>query len=140
MTLLQVKAFVQIFFYILARILSVPCDLQKPKKPLKASAVAVSESQVLVMWSKPLGPGYNFRVVVKLRDVILKVLTGETGFGNSKAIVVNWLQPNIEYNFTMEHECAVNPGHYSKVKYVLASTLKKGNSLQDLSNALEENQ
>ncbi len=111
----------------LARFLPVKCTPEKVKRPYKPDVIPLSGSQALIVWRKDLGPGYNFKVTVKQGETLIKTVSGPTGFGNSKAVIVNGLKHDILYNFTMQHECTSQLGTFSKGKSVEATTLGEGN-------------
>ncbi len=85
--------------------------------------MAVSDTQILMVWDKPLGYGYRYKVEVKIGSYVIQVLYGETGFGNAKTVIVYNLQPSQAYNFSAFHECTNNPGPYSKAKTMQAATM-----------------
>ncbi len=91
-------------------------------------ALALSESQILLVWDKPIGPGYNFKVEVKIGTAIVKVILGEMGFGNAKAVAIDGLQPITTYTFLIYHSCTSVPGQYSTAKTTSTATLAKGRS------------
>ncbi len=118
-------------FYVLVRYLAEPCRTStKPQFTNKYVAQPLSESQVLLVWNKPLGPGYKYRIQVNISNIILKEIRGTLGFGSIQTVVVNGLLPNTEYSITAQHECESNPDVYSKVKTQLAKTYASGKSLQ----------
>ncbi len=88
--------------------------------------VPLTDSQVLIVWRKDLGLGYNFKVTVTQGQTEVKTIQGPTGFGNSKAVVVNGLQSGINYDFATVHECASKPGTFSAGSPKAGKTFDKG--------------
>ncbi len=114
------------FVQLLARSLAVPCDPSRPKKPAHLGVMAVSDTQVLMVWDKPLGNGYRYKVEVKVGALVIQVLYGETGFGNAKTVIVYNLQPGQAYDFSAFHECTHHPGTYSTPRMLSATTMGLG--------------
>ncbi len=114
-------------FYVSVRYLAVSClKTSKPKYAKELAVQPLSESQVLLVWNKPLGPGYKYRIQVNVSNILLKEIKGTLGFGSIQTVVVNGLLPSTAYSFTAQHECEAKPGVYSKVKSLPATTLGPG--------------
>ncbi len=102
------------------------CDPAHIKRALDYSALSLSYSQILLVWDKPIGPGYDFKVEVKNGTAIAQVIRGEMGFGNAKAVVIDGLQPSTTYTLYIYHSCSSSPEHYTTAKHTSATTLAKG--------------
>lgn len=89
------------------------------------TALPVSESQIILVWDKPLGFGFNYKITVQLGSGILQVIKGELGFGNAAALTINGLFPLTQYKFALSLECESNPGKYSRRIYEYAKTLAR---------------
>ncbi len=70
-----------------------------------------------------MGTGYNFKITVKQGSNLITTITGPTGFGNTKAVVVRGLQAKTPYDFDLVHECTSEPGKFSSVKTTSTTTL-----------------
>ncbi len=86
----------------------------------------LSDSQVLLVWTKDLGPGYRYRVSVNMSGTVTREIDRSMGFGSIGAVVVNGLMPNQQYGFVVKHECEAYPTKYSYNKYALVTTLEPG--------------
>ncbi len=85
----------------------------------------LSGTQVLLIWDKPFGHGYEFKVEVKLGAAVVEVIIGTMGFGNAKALVINQLEPSKMYSFFISHKCS-SAGQYTPPQQVDGTTLAKG--------------
>ncbi len=113
-----------------AHIVPVPCKISThPQKPKYLAAKAISDSQVLLVWTSQLGPGYRFRINVNVSDVPIKQIVGPLGFGDIAAVVVNGLLPSTTYKFAVEHECEENLKTYSYAAKQPVATLAPGKGL-----------
>ncbi len=103
------------------------CDPNHIKKAADYSTLPLSGSQVLLIWDKPIGYGYDFKVEVNVGSAVLKAIEGTMEFGNAKALVVGRLQPLTTYTFNIFHKCSSSTGAYvPRPKHVDAKTLDKG--------------
>ncbi len=93
-----------------------PCFIGRVRGVTKLFVQPLSDSQVLVVWSKILGSGFRYRIRANVSNVVVRELTGATSFGSVQAYVVNGLQPKTDYTVSAQHECESNPGVYSKEK------------------------
>ncbi len=118
-------------FFFTARFLTTPCKPQRPQRPKKLGGHGMTDSRVLLVWSKYLGYGYQFTLTVKSGSVIVQVLKGTSGFGYAKAFIVNGLIPNTQYTFEVTHTCASDPTKSSTPKTFTCSTLQAGKELKD---------
>ncbi len=100
------------------------------KRPDNVDAQPVSSSQVIVVWDKELGFGYNYRLNVLSGTETVQVITGSEGFGNAEAVTVRGLLPSKPYSFSVELECASKPGTFSKPRSIKkpVTTLAVGKS------------
>ncbi len=105
------------------------CDPTHIKFPIHLATLPLSGTQILLVWDKPLGDGYDFKVEVKNGAVLMEVTFGPLGFGNAKTVVINRLQPQTTYTFYVYHQCSSNPGHYTNAKHIAGKTLAEGNML-----------
>ncbi len=118
-----------VLILILAHILPVACKLSPTShapKPKDFNVKVISSSQVLLVWTKDLGPGYRYRISVNMTDIVMREIEGSMGFGRIGAVVINGLIPAKEYGFVVKHECEAFPKKYSYNKYAKVQTLDAG--------------
>ncbi len=101
------------------------CDPAHPNTVAKYSTLPLSGTQMLLIWDKPIGYGYAFKVEVKYTTAVVEVIVGTMGFGNAKALVINQLEPSKMYSFLISHKCSPS-GQYTPPQQVDGTTLAKG--------------
>ncbi len=101
------------------------CDPAHPNSITNFHTLPLSGTQVLLIWDKPIGHGYDFKVEVKYTTAVVEVIVGTMGFGNAKALVINQLEPSKMYSFFISHKCS-SSGQYNGPTQVDGKTLAKG--------------
>ncbi len=96
------------------------------KRPEELGAHALSDTQILLMWNKDLGLGYNYRITIKIGAVPIRISHGMMTFGSIAVVVVDNLLPNQRFDFEVRHECSSNPGTLSSPRTAFATTLTEG--------------
>ncbi len=114
---------------IVGHVLPVKCDTTEAQKPTDLLVKSMSDSQVLLVWTSQLGPGYRYRISISMDTVLIKQVNGPLGFGDIAAVVVNGLLPGIKYGFSVQHECEDSPATYSQSMNKSTTTLGFGKML-----------
>ncbi len=111
----------------MGHIVSVPCS-QPPQSPTYVGAYAVSDTRIMVVWDKPLGDGYKYKVTVNKTSQNPQIKTGEQGFGNAGLEQFFGLTPKTNYTLSVQFECKDNPGKFSPAATTDVKTLDSGKS------------
>ncbi len=104
---------------------SVACS-QPPQKPNNVGAYAISDKRIAVVWDKPPGNGYKFKVTAEAPGKPTKTETGEQGFGNAGFSKIMDLVANTNYTVNVELECKGYPGTLSPKATTHVKTLVIG--------------
>ncbi len=112
------------FFHVSAGYRSVPCDSTTSPKSLRTRAL--TDTQILLIWNKPLGDGYKFKITTFIGAAVVKTTEGFMSYGSIGAVVVTGLQPNQPYTFKVQHDCVYTPGTSSTQKTRTGTTLNPG--------------
>ncbi len=91
---------------------SVLCS-QKPQPPINVGACAISDKRIAVVWDKPFGYDYKFKVTAEVSGKPTKTETGVQGFGNAGFSEMLGLASDTNYTFNVELECKDHLGVYS---------------------------
>ncbi len=104
---------------------SVPCN-QPPQNPIHVGAYAISSTRVAVVWDKPIGGGYKYKVAAKSPGQSPITGRGEQGFGNAGFYELFGLTPKTNYSVSVQLECNDNPGKFSQAATTFVMTLISG--------------
>lgn len=87
------------------------CGDQRPGTPVLLNVIKTGPNQVMIIWSKPVGPVSNYVLAYGLTPV--KMLYGNPNVGNTNTYVVNHLQANTAYYFRVRAQNGCTPGEFS---------------------------
>ncbi len=107
-------------------VVSVQCHPAQPQSPINVGAYPLSDKIMLVVWDKPLGDGYTYKVTVDDGGQNRSSVTGEHGFGNAGFQEIFGLTADTNYTVSVELECKDNPGTFSQPTRTNVTTLPAG--------------
>ncbi len=107
-------------------VVPVKCNPAQPQAPINIGAYAVSDKTILVVWDKPLGGGYMYKVKVDNGGQNHTLFTGEQGFGNAGLKEIFGLNAATNHTVSVELECKNNPGTSSQPVTTAVTTLSAG--------------
>ncbi len=118
----------QQWFYILGDLNPVACT-ESPQKPSNVQAYAVSRQQIVVYWTKPVGPGYTSQVRVTKNDVWGSPTVKDRGVSPTLAEGITLLDANTAYNVSVQLSCTNNKELFSEAVYTTVTTFPEGEFL-----------
>ncbi len=80
-------------------------DPAQPQIPINVGAYPVSDKIIFVVWDKPLGDGYRYKVTVDDGGQSRTSVTAEQGFGNVRLHEIFGLTADTNYTVSVELEC-----------------------------------
>ncbi len=99
---------------------------QPPHPPTNVGAYTISDKRIAVLWDKPLGDGYMYKVTVDEAGQNLQSKSGKQGFGNVGFQEIDNLTADKNYTVNVELECQYHQGAFSQKVTTFVTTLSAG--------------
>ncbi len=115
-----------LLFQEMDHVLPVKCNAAKPQIPINVGAYPVSDKIILVVWDKPLGDGYRYKVTVDDGGQNRTSVSGEQGFGNAGLHEIFLLTEDTNYTVSVQLECKDHRGTFSQPATTVVTTLPAG--------------
>ncbi len=99
---------------------------QPPQTPINIGAYPLSDKILFVVWDKPLGDGYMYKVTVDDGGQNSTSVTGDQGFGNVGLREIFGLNADTNYRVSVVLECRSHQGTFSQAATTTVTTLPAG--------------